>query len=145
MRTRWLLGVAQLALLATATAHHSPAAEFDLSHRVSVTGVVREFRFTNPHALVFVDVRGTDGVVEHWVATGADPNALRRLGWTGEEFQPGETITLLGNPSRDGSTTLNWQTIAISGERQLAGGNGSFVFPALQARWSRYVAGARAH
>ncbi len=134
----------QLAFFSAASvAHHSPAAQFVLSERVTITGVVAEYRFVNPHALIFIDAVGPDGSVERWMAEGGDTSALSHLGWTGSEINPGDEITIVGNPSRDGSRTLNWQAITVSGGRQLAGGNGSFMFPALEARWRRYTANAR--
>jgi hypothetical protein len=133
-----------VSLSTTAMAHHSPAAHFVLSKRVAITGTVVEYRFENPHALVVLDVAREDGGVERWVAEGGNTSALQHLGWTGNEISPGDEITVLGNPSRDGSRTINWQTITVSGGRRLAGGNGSFIFPALEARWRRHTAQDRA-
>jgi Family of unknown function (DUF6152) len=136
--------VLPLALFSTAAlAHHSPTAQFVLSERIAITGVVTEYRFVNPHALIFLDVVADDGSVEHWMAEGGNTSALRHLGWTGDEIDVGDEITLVGNPSRLGTKTLNWQTITVPGGRQLAGGNGSFIFPALQARWRQHTADAR--
>ena len=143
--------VLPLALFSTAAlAHHSPAAQFEgvslsasRGERIAITGVVTEYRFVNPHALIFLDVVGGNGRVEHWMAEGGNTSALRHLGWTGEEINVGDSITLVGNPSRLGSKTLNWQTITVPGGRRLAGGNGSFIFPALQARWRQHSVNAR--
>jgi Family of unknown function (DUF6152) len=141
MRNKLSLLVLQLASFSTtAMAHHSPAAHFVLTERSVITGTVTEYRFENPHALVFLDVAGKDGSVERWMAEGGNTSALQHLGWTGGEISPGDEVTIVGNPSRDGSRTINWQTITVLGGRQLAGGNGSFIFPALQARWQRHTA-----
>jgi Family of unknown function (DUF6152) len=135
---RPLLGLVLASLSMTTAAHHSPAAHFDLSKRVTIAGTVTEFRFENPHALIFFEVAREDGSVEPWVAEGGNTGALRHLGWTGSELRLGDEVTVVGNPSRDGSRTINWQTIAIAGGPQLAGGNGSFIFPALEKRWRRH-------
>lgn len=138
--------VALLAAFSTATmAHHSPGAHFVLSKRVTIVGTVTEYRFENPHALIFLDVVAEDGSVERWMAEGGNTSALQHLGWTGEEINPGDEVTVVGNPSRDGSRTINWQTITVSGGRRLAGGNGSFIFPALEARWRQHTDGAGHH
>jgi Family of unknown function (DUF6152) len=140
-----LLLLALLAAISTPTmAHHSPAAEFVLTKVVTITGTVTEYRFENPHALIFLDVTGHDGIPQRWVAEGGNTSALQHLGWAGDEVKPGDTITIVGNPSRDGSQKINWQTITLSGGRRLAGGNGSFIFPALEARWRQHTASLRA-
>ena len=135
----------QVALCATSAAHHSPAAQYDLSKRVTITGVVTEYRFVNPHALIFFDVAGKSGGVQGWVAEGGNTSALQHLGWTGGEIRPGDEVTIVGNPSRDGSAAVNWQTVTVSGGPRLAGGNGSFIFPALEARWRQHTDGAGHH
>ena len=53
---------AGLAVLpAAARAHHSFAAFFDPDKSVTITGKVTEFRFTNPHGMVEMDVKKPDG------------------------------------------------------------------------------------
>jgi Family of unknown function (DUF6152) len=141
MRSSFLFLAPLVAFSAGAAAHHSPAAQYDLSKRITITGVVTEYRFVNPHALIFLDVPGHDGGIEEWVAEGGNTGVLQHLGWTGDEVRPGDEITVVGNPSRDGSETVNWQSVTVAGGPVLAGGNGSFIFPALQARWRRYTAG----
>lgn len=141
MRNKLSLLVLQLASFSTTTmAHHSPAAHFVLSERIMITGTVTEYRFENPHALAFLDVAREDGGMERWMAEGGNTSALQHLGWAGDEIDLGDEVTIVGNPSRDGSRTVNWQTITVLGGRQLAGGNGSFIFPALQARWQQHTA-----
>lgn len=141
---RPLLGLLLSSLSMTTVAHHSPAAHFILSKQVTIAGTVTEYRFENPHALIFFEVAREDGGVERWVAEGGNTSALRHLGWTGGELHAGDEITVVGNPSRDGSRTINWQTISIAGGRRLAGGNGSFIFPALEKRWRQHTARERA-
>jgi Family of unknown function (DUF6152) len=137
--------LALLAALSTTTmAHHSPAAHFVLTKRITIAGTVTEYRFENPHALIFLEVTGDDGSSQRWMAEGGNTSALQHLGWTGHEIKAGDAITIVGNPSRDGSRTINWQTITLSGGRRLAGGNGSFIFPALEARWRQHTASLRA-
>ena len=47
-------------------AHHSLAAEFDVSRMVTVTGTITSMRWTNPHSWLHVDVRNARGQVEKW-------------------------------------------------------------------------------
>lgn len=86
-----------------APAHHSFAVFFDTESQLrKVTGVVKEFRFTNPHGLVTIAV--TEGGKEIlWRAETNSPSVLRRRGWTTDSIHVGETVTVEGWPARDGS------------------------------------------
>jgi len=48
-----------------AGAHHS-LAEFDDSKTVAIAGVVKEFRWTNPHSSVLIDVLNDQGGSDTW-------------------------------------------------------------------------------
>ena len=96
-----------LALAArVATAHHSFAVFFDTDSQLrKVTGVVKEFRFTNPHGIVTLAVaEGGHQVI--WRAETNSPSILRRRGWSSDSLQIGEKITVEGWPARDGSKYL---------------------------------------
>lgn len=83
-------------------AHHSFAAFFDSGSTVKVTGTVTEFRFTNPHGSIAIEVRKPDGATEIWRAETNAPVVLMRRGWTRNSLKPGDTVTLEGWGSRDG-------------------------------------------
>jgi hypothetical protein len=89
-----------------ATAHHSFAVFFDTDSQLrKVTGVVTEFRFTNPHGIVTLTVaEGGRQVI--WRAETNSPSILRRRGWSSDSLQVGEKITVEGWPARDGSKYL---------------------------------------
>jgi hypothetical protein len=106
----WLAAMA-LAAPGAALAHHSFAVFFDPEKSVTVTGVVTSFRFTNPHGLITLDVKKPDGSVEHWRAETNAPVILVRRGWTRDIIKPGETVTITGWPSRDGTTYMRLQGV----------------------------------
>jgi len=91
-----------LALPMAATAHHSFAVFFDPQKSVTITGTVTQFRFTNPHGTVALDVKKPDGTVEKWRAETNAPVILVRRGWTRTSVKPGDEVTIEGWPSRDG-------------------------------------------
>ena len=93
-----------LALLApgAALAHHSFAAFFDSANTIKVTGKVIDFRFTNPHGSIGIEVTGADGKVTEWRAETNAPVVLMRRGWTRTSLKPGDIVTLEGWGSRDG-------------------------------------------
>jgi hypothetical protein len=101
-------GAMLAALLLTLTcgcalAHHSFAVFFDTDSQLrKITGVVKEFRFTNPHGVVTLAVvEGNHEVI--WRAETNSPSILRRRGWTPDSLHVGDKITIEGWPARDGS------------------------------------------
>jgi hypothetical protein len=92
-----------LALGGAAQAHHSFAVFFDAEGSVAATGVVTEFNFRNPHASITIEVPGEDGEPVVWKGETNAQTLMRRRGWTADSIQVGETVTLEGWPSRDGS------------------------------------------
>ena len=97
----------QLAFLALilaclpAGAHHS-AGMFDSERTVELTGTVREFQWTYPHIWIQVIVPGADNAAVEWSIEGGVPNRLFRAGWRPTSFEPGDEVTILAHPMRDG-------------------------------------------
>lgn len=98
------------ALLAAATgmaaavptfAHHSFAAEFDISRPVRLSGVVTRMEFSNPHSWIYIEVTTNDGEVQEWAVEGAAPNALLRRGWNRNSLPAGTEISVRGFQARD--------------------------------------------
>jgi hypothetical protein len=104
--------LAGLALTAglPALAHHSFAVFFDTDAQLrKVTGIVQEFRFTNPHGLVTVVTHeGRKEVI--WRAETNSPSVLRRRGWSSDSIHVGDTITVEGWPARDGTLYMRLRT-----------------------------------
>lgn len=123
MKTWPLLTVFVVTFAASARAHHNSAPVYDLSQSVTVTGVVTEVRFLNPHARIHLNVTDSNGATRSWLAEGANVIALRLQGWTGEEMKPGDRITVKGAPSRNGTPRVEWSEITLSDGRVLGGGN----------------------
>jgi DNA/RNA endonuclease YhcR with UshA esterase domain len=90
------------ALALPAAAHHSFAVFFDPGKTVTLSGKVTQFRFTNPHGTIVLEVARTDGTVEQWRAETNAPVILARRGWTRDSVKPGDEVTITGWPSRDG-------------------------------------------
>ena len=95
------------AMAVPAMAHHS-GAMFDSKKEVTLTGVVKEFQYTNPHSWMLVDVKGADGKVTTWGFETEGPSTLLRAGIRKSDFMPGTPITITGNPMRDGRPAAAW-------------------------------------
>ncbi|MGD2168166.1 MAG: DUF6152 family protein [Gammaproteobacteria bacterium] len=90
-----------------ALAHHS-ATMFDEHSEVTVSGVVKEFQYTNPHSWLLVDVTNDDGSVTTWGFEAEGPSTLMRAGIRKSDLSPGTEITITGNPMKDGRPAAAW-------------------------------------
>jgi hypothetical protein len=97
-----LLGLLMLLAMGSAAAHHS-FAMFDQTKTVTLKGTVIEFQWTNPHAFLHVEVT-EDGRKTAWHVELNSPNNLRRQGWRSDSVKPGEAVTVVINPLRDGTS-----------------------------------------
>lgn len=102
---------AALAGGSAALAHHSFAVFFEAEGSVSATGVVTEFNFRNPHASVAIESTAENGETVVWRGETNAPTLLRRRGWTADSLHIGETVTMEGWPSRDGSPYMRIRVI----------------------------------
>lgn len=112
--------VAVMWLVGPAAAHHSFAVHFIPDKQISVTGVVTDFRFANPHGLVFFDVKNDNGEVEKWRAETNSPSLLQRRGWSRSSIKAGDTVTIVGWPARDGSPFMRIDKVVFSDGRELS-------------------------
>ena len=101
---RLSMSVVLLFTQASAFAHHSSIPWYDLqADQITVTGVVKEFQFVNPHVYIIVDVTTADGTVEEWKIESTSRNRLLRIGWTQDSVKAGQTITATGFPAWKGN------------------------------------------
>ena len=95
-----------------ASAHHSFAVFFDQNKMTTVTGVVQEFRFSNPHGTLAMLTKTKTGEQEQWKAETNSPSILLRRGWTKDSIKAGDTVTITGWVARDGSRYMRLQKAA---------------------------------
>ncbi len=97
-----LFFLAAAAASGTVWAHHS-FAMFDFTRVVTVKGTVKEFQWTNPHVILWVDPDPTSGdKPAPWYAELTSPGNLTRAGWDKHAFKGGEHVELVIHPLRDG-------------------------------------------
>lgn len=107
---------AGLLAVSPAFSHHS-FAMFDLTRRITITGVVQEIQWTNPHVWVFVDVPQSSGPPVRWSIEYTSVNHLTRLGMTRTTIKPGETIEFQINPYGDGTPGGRFQIMKLPNGR----------------------------
>jgi len=90
-----------------AYAHHS-GVMFEDKKEVTLTGVVKEFQYTNPHSWLLVDVTGADGTVTTWGFEAEGPSTLMRNKVRPSDLKPGTKLTITGHPMKDGRPAALW-------------------------------------
>ena len=79
--------------------HHSFSGVYDGSRVVTVSGVVTQFKFVNPHALLLMDVTDDSGKVSKWTVEFAGRLNLSEIGWSADSIKAKERVTVTGNPT----------------------------------------------
>ena len=97
-----LVSSAVLLSAGTAESHHSNVA-YEVTKVITITGVVKEFQWVNPHTWLHVLVDDGKGGKVEWAAEGRAPGILLRAGWTRSSLKAGETVTVDMSPAKDGT------------------------------------------
>jgi len=110
-----------IALAAAPTLAHHSRAMFDMRKNITYRGVVEEYRWQNPHSHIVVRVgagaadRSTVGT---WTVEASAINLMPSRGWTPRTYKPGDPITVVAHPNRDGSNlVLLFYAIKADGAR----------------------------
>jgi hypothetical protein len=91
-------------------AHHSTAI-YDSANPIELRGTVVEWKFTNPHTIIVLDVRGEDGKSTIWGVEGGNTAGLFRQGWTPLTLKPGDKIIVTVRPLRSGAPGGNYSNV----------------------------------
>jgi hypothetical protein len=91
----WLFSAA-----APAFAHHS-FAMFDHTRTMTLKGEVTKFQWTNPHALLELDVPGANGI-KHFTLELTSINMMQRLGWRSSDIKAGDKVKAVIAPLLSG-------------------------------------------
>ena len=120
---RYLLAVAPImvvALLASCplSAHHSTAM-YQMDKPTTITGTVKRFEWTNPHAFIYLDVKDEKGNSVEWEIELMSLNHLRSYGWVRTTVKPGEVITCTGGAAKSGAPSMISALLKLPDGREL--------------------------
>jgi hypothetical protein len=98
-----VLVCAMAACAAPALAHHS-FAMFDHEKTVTISGTVKEFEWTNPHAWIHITTADEKtGRQVEWSFEMGSVGQVAAQGWKADTIKPGDKISVMMHPLKDGS------------------------------------------
>lgn len=93
----WLAAAALAVMIVTpALAHHSFDAEYDGGRTTTITGIVTQVAWQNPHAYIFFNFKDESGATRDMRFELGPPYALVRGGWKKDTVKIGDKITIEG-------------------------------------------------
>ena len=120
-RRALILALTVSAVSGPALAHHS-FGMFDAQKSVTLEGAVKAFEWTNPHVWIEIAVTDSKGATVDWAVEGASAAVLSRQGWSRKAMKPGDKVSILIHPAKDGtaggslvSATVNGQPVGTHG------------------------------
>ena len=103
----WLL------LPALLWAHHGWQ-EFEEKKEITLSGVVTDFHFVNPHCVIEFEVKDGNGVGQTWQAEFASPAPMAKKGWTASTVGAGDPITVSGHPGKNGMKAVHATKVKLA-------------------------------
>ena len=109
----WLLTTGSL------SAHHSTAM-YDGQNPITITGTVKKFEWTNPHAFVYLEVKDEKtGKVVEWEVEMMSLNHLRGYGWTSKTVKQGDALSATGAPAKSGAPSMIANRMKLADGREI--------------------------
>ena len=87
------------------SAHHSTSM-YEMASPSTVTGTVKRFEWTNPHAYIYLEVKDEKGQTTEWAIEMMSLNHLKSYGWSRNTVKPGDVITCTGGAAKSGSPAM---------------------------------------
>jgi hypothetical protein len=122
-QSRFLYAIVSVGVFAAAIpafAHHS-FTMFDMTKRITLTGSVTSFEWTNPHSYIEIDVPDDQGV-KHWSIEMGSPSILQQSGWKFSSLKKGDKTTLVISPLKNGKAGGFLNTATLPDGRVLGNG-----------------------
>lgn len=111
-----LVGILSWGAVGSAFAHHS-FGMFDMNKSVTVTGVVKEFQWTNPHVWIDIAMKGPGQKQGASFSVEAGSVAiLQKDGWTRKSIKPGDEVTVVVHPLRGDASGGSLVSATVNGK-----------------------------
>jgi hypothetical protein len=99
------------------SAHHSWPV--DMSQLVTVKGTVTDFTWGNPHPMITLEVRSSDGAMEKWLIGGPAINRMEAKGLHKTTVKPGDMLTGIGYQFADGQKILRLEKVVMADGKEM--------------------------
>ena len=99
------------------SAHHSWPVSY--SQLVTVKGTVTEFMWANPHPMITLEVKTSDGAIEKWLVGGPAINRMEANGWTKTTIKLGDVITGIGYQFADGQKIVRLERAVLPDGKEM--------------------------
>lgn len=86
-----------------AQAHHGNS-QYDFSKTVTISGVITEFEWSNPHCLVHIDTKTDGGGVQRWTLELPSTFTMTRKGWSKTSLKAGDQAEVETHPAKNGTS-----------------------------------------
>jgi hypothetical protein len=126
VRTSFPVEVAVISMIMAVPvwAHHSFAAEFDSKKIVRLIGTVTDMEWVNPHAVIHLAVKNSDGTTTNWAIEGNTPNSLLRAGLTKKSLASGTALAVQGYHAKSGENKISASIMLLRDGRKVSVGSG---------------------
>ena len=84
-------------------AHHGRGGAFDMQSQQTLKGTVSRISWRNPHVVIYIDVKGSDGQVVTWSFENSGTTNLALAGYDKNTLKLGQEITAVANVARNGT------------------------------------------
>jgi hypothetical protein len=111
-----------VACMATSAFAHHSAAGIDRTKTVTVEGVVKEFKWANPHSWLDVQVPNSKGGTDLWSFEMNPPAYLVRSGWKSSTVKAGDKVKVVGRPFMNGDPGGIFVSVTLPSGQTLAAG-----------------------
>jgi hypothetical protein len=116
----FLVVLAGLLMICGSVSAHHGGAGWDRTTTLNLKATITEFTFTNPHIQISFDAPDDKGNIGHWVAEGGSPAGLVRLGWSRTILKPGDQVTIVCNPAKNGSKIIALVKVILANGQELS-------------------------
>ena len=97
------------------SAHHSRTG-YENERTVTLTGVVTEFRWRNPHTFLVWTVTDENGKEVEWAGEMLSIQTVTSWGLTRNSFQPGDEVTVTAFPATRGAPVSIIQKVVMTAD-----------------------------
>jgi hypothetical protein len=105
---------------ARVSAHHG-AANYDMDKQLTMKATVTEWLWANPHCFMKFDTTDDKGNVTHWAVEVSNPTDMTRRGWSLHSFKPGDQVTVVVRPAKNGALVGQLLKVVLANGQTLLG------------------------